>query len=111
MTKHQKAFEAIKDKLTQTPRLAYFDPKADHFIQVDGSMKDLGAVLFQKSIPVIYASRTLVPAESGYSNIERELFSVVFGIERLHHYIFGSTIKVQTDHTFLIPIWKNQLQQ
>ena len=44
-SEHQVAFEAIKEELTKTLVLAYFDPKADHIIQVDGSMKGMGALL------------------------------------------------------------------
>ena len=96
-TKQQKFLEAIKDELIKTPVLEYFDPKADHIIQVDRSMKGNGAVLLQKGRPVMYASGTLMPAETGYFNIERELLSVVFGLETLHHHVFCSKIKVQTD--------------
>ena len=46
-------------------------------------MKGLGAVLLQEGRPVIYVSRTLTPAEERYSNIERELLGLVFGMERL----------------------------
>ena len=70
-TKNQKAFEAIKDYLTKTLVLAYADPNADHIIQVDGPIKGLVIVMFQKGMPVIYASRTLTPADTGHSNIER----------------------------------------
>ena len=94
-TKHQKVFEAIRDELTKTLVLAYFDPNADHITQVDGSMKDLGVVLLQKGRPVINICRTLLPAETGYSNIERDLLSVGFGLERLHLYVSGSKIKVR----------------
>ena len=76
--KHQKALEAIKDELTKSLVLAYFDPKAECITQVDGSMKGLSAVLLQKDKPVIYASRTLTLAETGYFNIKREVISVVF---------------------------------
>ena len=69
----------------------------------------LGAVLLQKGNPVIYVSRTLTLVETGYSNIERELLSTVFGLERLHHYTFGSKVKVQTDHKPLIPIWRKSI--
>ena len=48
-------------------------------------MKGLGAVLLQK--PVTYKSRTLTPVDTGYSIIEMELLSVVFGLERLHNYV------------------------
>ena len=43
--KHQKAFETIMDELTKTPVLTYFDLKAEHTVQVDGSMKGLFVVL------------------------------------------------------------------
>ena len=42
---HQDAFDAIKEELSRTPVLAYFDRKAEHVIQTDASMKGLGAVL------------------------------------------------------------------
>ena len=67
--KHEKAFEAITDKLIKTLMLAYSDPKADDIIQVDGSMKGLGEVQLQKGRPVKHASRTLKPAETEYSNM------------------------------------------
>ena len=41
-SKHQEAFEAIKEELTKTLVLTYFNPKADHIIQVDRCMKGLG---------------------------------------------------------------------
>ena len=36
---HQEAFDAIKEELTRTPVVTYFNPKAEHFIQTDASMK------------------------------------------------------------------------
>ena len=89
--------------------LAYFDPKIDHNIQVDGSMKSLDAVLLQKGRPVICMSWTLMSAETGYSNIERELLSIIFRFERLHLCIFGRKVVVQTDHKPLIPSWMKSI--
>ena len=66
---HQDAFDAIKEELTKTPVLAYFNPKSEHVIQTDASLKGLGAVLLQEGRPVIYVSQTLTPAEEHYSNI------------------------------------------
>ena len=96
---HQDLFDAIKEELTETPVLAYFNPKSEHVIQTDASLKGLGAVLLQEGRPVIYVSRTLTPAEEHYSNIERELLGVVFAMERLHNYVYGEPVRVQTDHT------------
>ena len=72
-------------------------------------MKGPGAGLFQKGRPVIYAFRTLMPTETGYSNIERELLGVVFVLERPHQYVSGSKIKEQTNHRLLIPVQKKSI--
>ena len=106
---HQDAFDAIKEELTKTPVLAYFNPKSEHVIQTDASLKGLGAVLLQEGRPVIYVSRTLTPAEEHYSNIERELLGVVFAMERLHNYVYGEPVRVQTDHKPLETIWKKRI--
>ena len=45
-----------------------------------------------------------------YSNIEKELLGVVFGLESLHHYTFGSKITVETDHQLLTSIWKKTIE-
>ena len=85
--------------------MAYFDKDKKHYIQTDTSLKGLGAVLLQDGHPVVYASRSLTPAEKQYSNIERELLAVVFAMERLHHYVYGYTVTVETDHKPLVSIW------
>ena len=72
-------------------------------------MKGLGAVLLQKGRPVSYVLRMLTPAETGHSNTKRELPSIIFGMERLHHYIFGSKAEVETDHMPLIPLWRRSI--
>ena len=108
-SEQQQAFEKIKNVLTTLPVLTYFDKDKDHIIQTNASKTGLGAVLLQEGQPIVYASRTLTETEKRYSNIERELLGVVFGLERLHHYTFGSQITVETDHQPLISIWKKTI--
>ena len=98
------AFEAIKKEITSAPVLAYFDQSKTSTIQSDASKKGLGAVLLQDNKPVIYASRALTETKQRYSNIERDLLSVVFALERFHHYIYGYTATVQTDHKPLVGV-------
>ena len=93
-SEQQAAFEKIKTALTTLPVLTYFDKDKEHIIQTDASKTGLGAVLLQGQ-PVVYASKALTDTECRYSNIERELLDVVFGLERLHHYTFGSSITVE----------------
>ena len=70
---------------------------------------DLVQSYSRRAQPVVYASRTLTETEKRYSNIERELLGVVFGLERLHHYTFGSRITVEMDHQLLTSIWKKTI--
>ena len=54
-------------------------------------------------------SRALTETEQSYSNIERELLAIVFALKKLNHYIFGTTITVQSDHQPLQSIWKKSI--
>ena len=95
---HQEAFEAIKAAISEHTTLAYFDTTQPMTLQVDASMKGLGASLLQGGKPVAFASKALTTAGSNYANIERELLAVVYGCERFHNYIFGHPITVESDH-------------
>ena len=68
-------------------------------------MKGLGTVLLQDGHPVVHASRSLTSADKQYSNIKRELLTVAFAMERPHHYVYGYTVTVETDHKLLVSIW------
>ena len=108
-SEQQDAFEAIKQVITSLPVLAYFDKTKKHTIQYDASKTGLGAVLLQKSKPVMYVSRALTETEQRYSNTERELLAIVFALERLNHYTFGRTTTVQSDHQPLQRIRKKSV--
>ena len=81
-------------------------PKSEHVIWTNASLKGFGAVLLQEGRLVIYISQTLIPAKEHYSNIERKLLGAVLGMERLHNYVYGELIQVQTDHKHLETILK-----
>jgi hypothetical protein len=106
---HQDSFDKLKSLLSQEMTLTHFDPQAETTIQVDASMKGLGAALIQNNKPVAFASKALTDAESRYANIERELLAVVFGCTRFHTYVYGSKFKVESDHRPLEAIQKKNL--
>ena len=47
---------------------------------------------------VQYASRALTETEKRYSQIEKEMVSVVFGLTRFHSYTYGRKVTVYNDH-------------
>ena len=76
---HQKAFESLKQVITEAPVLAYYDPEKDNLIQSDASLLGIGCVLIQDGRPVCYTSRSLIETESRYNNIERESYLPLVG--------------------------------
>ncbi|XP_030831434.1 uncharacterized protein LOC115920236 [Strongylocentrotus purpuratus] len=107
---HEHALNSLKSAVSSGACLQFFDPKKETTVEVDASMKGLGACLLQDGKPVAFASKSLSNAQSNYSNIERETLALVFGIVRFHTYLFGKEFTVITDHRPLETIWKKPLR-
>ena len=100
---HEADFQKLKEVFTSQECLADFDQKKDIFLQVDASIRGLGAALMQKDQqgrlkPVEYASKSLTDAEERYSNIEHGLLAVVFSCIRFHHYLYARKFECHSDH-------------
>ena len=107
---HKAALTKIKEMLSSAPVLNYFDPsKTSTIRQADASQYGVGACLLQQGNLVAYASRGLSPNESNYAQIEKELLAIVFACEKSHHFIYGFTTKVQSDHKPLETIFTKPL--
>ena len=67
---HQSALDALVDKVTSPPLLAYPDYNAPFIVHTDASQDGLGAVLYQKqngcTRVIANACRTLTPSERNY---------------------------------------------
>ena len=95
----QTAFEKLKEMVTRTPVLRYYNLKEEVTLQCDASQSGLGAALMQNGQPVAYASRALTPAETCYAQIEKELLSIVFACDRFDAFVYGrDLVNVETDH-------------
>ena len=95
-----RSFQEIKHLLkraTSKP-LGYYDQRKEVIVQVDASLRGLGACLIQDGKPIAFASKSLTGAESHYANIERELLAVIFACIRLNTYLQGRRFTVQSDH-------------
>ena len=105
----KQAFRKVKEVITKSPVLAYFDPQKVTTLQCDASKYGLGATLMQEGQPIAFASKSLTQSETQYAQIEKEMFAIVFGCKRFHQYIYGHKVRVETDHKPLVPIFKKPL--
>ena len=106
----QTAFEKLKEMVTRTPVLRYYNLKEEVTLQCDASQSGLGAALMQNGQPVAYASRALTPAETRYAQKEKELLAIVFACDRSDAYVYGrDLVNVETDHKPLEPIFVKPL--
>uniref|UniRef100_A0A3B3RBJ3 Gypsy retrotransposon integrase-like protein 1 n=1 Tax=Paramormyrops kingsleyae TaxID=1676925 RepID=A0A3B3RBJ3_9TELE len=99
----QRAFQAIIEKLTSSPVLAYADPKLLYLLHTDASMTGLGAALYQehdgKTHVIAYASRGLSRSESRYPAHKLEFLALKWAItEKFQDYLYGNTFSVVTDN-------------
>ena len=109
----QRAFNQLKQKLTQAPVIAYFDTKKRSILIVDGSPKGISCILAQRKNTnggyqiISYASRALSPVESRYSQTDIEGLALVWGVEHFRLFLLGAEFDIITDHKALEAIFNN----
>ena len=92
------SFQKLKQMVSSTPVLGYYDPSKPLTLSVDASSKGLGAVLFQDEKPLAYGSRALTPAQQHYAQIEKETLAIVYEAQKFHQFIYGRPTVVESDH-------------
>ena len=97
-----KVFQEVKEKLSTAEVLAH-DPQVPIQLAGDALSYAIGAVLSHvfadgTERPVAYASRTLLPNEQNYAQVEKEALSLNFGVQKFHQYIYGREFTLVTDH-------------
>ncbi|GBL98005.1 hypothetical protein AVEN_126896-2 [Araneus ventricosus] len=82
---YEKILDRVKEQITKSPVLAFFDPSVQSKIVVDACTFGLGAVLQQSGRPIAFASSsTLTPTQRNYAHIEKELLAVVYRCKKFH---------------------------
>ena len=105
----EESFSKLKNILSSTPVLTFYDVKKPVIISCDASQSGLGALLLQDGKPVAHASRALSSAETRYAQIEKELLAVVFAFTKFHQYVYSKDVIVESDHKPLEAILKKSL--
>ena len=101
----QKAFDVLKLALTSVPVLRYPDFSRSFILEIDASLKGLGACLLQEDSegiphPIAYASRGLRGAENNYpdySSFKLELLALKWAVvDTFRDYLIGISFTVLT---------------
>ena len=96
----QESFEKIKRTFTSDLSLIHNDPTLDIIVASDGSSYGIGACILHE-LPdgsrkaVAHASRSLLPAEKQYSQIEKEALEIIFAVTKFHIYLHGRRFILQ----------------
>jgi hypothetical protein len=111
-TRHQKAFDELKTRVTTEPVLAHPILTDPFELEVDTSGFTMGAILLQKKMdgkkhPIAYYSKTLSTAEQNYNVYDLELLAIVNALDHWRPYLAGSPHKIiiYSDHQNLL-YWK-----
>ena len=99
MTKHQEAFDALKEALSTAPVLGYPNFSREFILEIDASLNGLGAIISQQGKDgqihlIAYASCSLHPSERSmcnYSSAKLELLVLKWVVtEKFRDYLLGS---------------------
>ena len=98
----ENAFKILKEKLINPPILGYPNFDLPFEIHTDASNTAVGMVLSQnqngKTVVIAYSGRSLTPAELNYSTTEKELVAIIAALKKFQPFIYGSKIKLWSDH-------------
>ena len=105
----QGAFDDLKKRLASSEVLVHYNTELPLKLDCDASSYRVGAVLAhvfpdKTERPIAYASRTLSKAERGYSQLEKEALSLIFGVKKFHQFLYGRRFTLVTDHNPLTTI-------
>ena len=97
------SFLVVKEILLQDRVLMRYDPDLPLVLATDSSLFGLGAVLSHRTPegeerPIAYASRSLSETEKKYSQIEKEVLSLVWGVKKFQMYLEGHHFTFATYH-------------
>ena len=109
----ERAFQTLKDKLTNSPILQLPDLSKPFILRTDASDVGIAAVLLQETneqkFPVAYASKKLTTCQRNYSVIERECLAIVWAVQKFEPYLYGKQFVIETDHQPLKCLQKSKV--
>lgn len=99
----EQSFVTLKNKLTDRPILAIYDPAAETELHTDASKVGIGGILLQRSRSdepfraVGFYSRQTSPEERNFHSYELETLAVICSLRKYRVYLLRLSFKVVTD--------------
>ncbi|GKB68022.1 reverse transcriptase domain-containing protein [Tanacetum coccineum] len=107
-----KAFETLKEKLTNAPIMVSPNWSLPFELMYDASDFAVGAMLGQRNEkhfrPIHFANKTLNRAQQNYTVTEKELLAVVFAFDKFRSYLVLSKTIMFTDHSAIKYMFSKQ---
>jgi hypothetical protein len=89
ITKCAEDFRRLKEMLTTTPILKFFDIDVDFLVCTNASKEGLGKVFMQYGRVTTYILRKLRRHEENYVTHYLELLAIVYSLRVWRHYLIG----------------------
>ncbi|XP_062714983.1 uncharacterized protein LOC134291358 [Aedes albopictus] len=99
----EKSFLCVKKEMQSDRFLVHYDPSLPVVLATDASPYGIGAVLSHQypdgtKRPLQYASQTLTRTQQKYSQIDKEAYSIIFGVRKFHQCLYGRRFTLVTDN-------------
>lgn len=109
------AWEALKEALTSERVMMFPDNKKPYRLYCDASLEAVGGVLTQMDSsgverPIHYFSKQLSKGQKRWATVEREAFSIIYGLQKLRPYLLGSDLTIVSDHKPLKNLFSNNIK-
>lgn len=99
----ENAFKKMKQSIKDNAVLAF--PQFDKLflLHTDASDYAIGAVLSQNDTqvnlrPITFESKIFSSAQKNYATIEKELYAIVWAVDKFRPYLLGQKFEILSDH-------------
>ena len=107
-----KALHVLKESVIKATKLTHFDQTKPVVLATDASNYGIGAVLLQKENgaerPLAHASKKWSAHQKNHFQIEKEAFSIIYGVSRFRQYLYGRGFTLITDHKPLVAMFSTE---